>query len=214
MHQETPPQEFDWRRPQTFLAVAGAAVTAPRQFFAQITRGGGFLAPVAFFLLAMLAPTLVNALLQWSQGPLAMLNFFATSLLKSAVMLAAFALVLHGVCRLAFRTTLKLPDVLRIVCYASGVRALEFLPLVLSSLAGGLLSIIIVLFIAYLVWVGLQAAGGLSRYQALGALMLAFVTIVGLWLAVNFLRGVNPLPDLPVPPSPDGVAPAPPAGQP
>lgn len=214
MDPEQSPAEFAWRRPRTFLAVAMAAATTPRQFFTQMPLRGGFLPPLLFFVAVMTAPTLVRTLYQWSQGPQAMLTFLATSLLFSLVFTLAFAFVLYCVCRFAFKASLEISDVLRIVCYASGVRLLEFLPLVLSSLAGGLLNILIVLFVAYLVWVGLQNAGGLSRYQALGALLLSFVVMLGLSLMMGMLRGTGPLP---VPASPDAPVPAtqaPPAGKP
>lgn len=188
------PPQFHWRRPQTFWTVATAAATAPRDFFAQRPGQGGFLPPVLFFLAAMLLPTLVRTALRWREGPGAMLTFLSTSLLFSLVMMLVFTLVLYCLCRFLFQANLNLPDVTAIVCYSSGVRALEFLPQWLSPLAGTLLAIIMVLFICYLVWVGLQAAGGLNRYRALVALLLSFVAMVGLWLLVNALRGNPPLP--------------------
>lgn len=209
MPSDTSPLEFDWRRPHTFLAVATGAVSAPRQFFAQMRRGGGYLPPLAFFLATMLAPTMVNALMHWSQGPLAMLTFFASSLLKSLVLVMVFAFTLYCVCRFVFSSTLEIADVLRIVCYASGVRALEFLPLLLSAMAATLLYVFIILFVAYLVWAALQAAGGLSSRQSVGALVLAFVVMVAVVLFMTIMQGKSPL----APPA-DGAPTVPPAGKP
>jgi hypothetical protein len=203
--------EFLWRRPQTFLAVAMAAATTPRLFFAQLPRQGGFLPPLAFFVAAMLLPTLVRTGGKWQEGPGAMLTFLATSLLISLVLALVFAFVLYCVCRFVFKSSLELPLAVRIVCYSSGVRVLEFVPPLLSPLAATLLLLFMVLSIGYLVWMGVQAAGGLNRYQALAALLLSFLAMVGLWLLINFLRGAG---SLPVHPPAGGPAAAPAPGQP
>lgn len=202
MSENQSPPVFIWRRPQTFLAVAVAAATTPGAFFAQMPRQGGLLPPLAFFLMAMLPPTLVNSLLKWSQGPVAMLIFFFTTLLKSLLIALAFAFVLYGVCRLVFKSDLDFSDVARIVCYSSGVRILELLPPLLaphllSPQTVFLLVIIVFLLVCYLVWVGLQAAGGMSRYPALWALLLSFVAILSVWFWVNHLSGTSPLPTPP-----------------
>ncbi|CAO0824400.1 YIP1 family protein [Desulfarculales bacterium] len=204
---ENAPQ-FQWRYPQTFWAVAVAAATTPRDFFAQMPRQGGYLPPLAFFVAAMLLPTLVRSIGKWSEGPVAMLTFLGTSLLFSLVMVLVFAFALYCVCRFLFQTILELPDVTAIVCYSSGVRILEFVPQLLSPLSSTLLAIIMVLFIGSLVWTGLHVAGNMNRYQALMALGLSFVAIVGLWLLVNVLRGNSPLPGL-SPAAGAGGAPAP-----
>lgn len=205
--QETSP-EFLWRSPRTFPAVAMAAAITPRDFFSQMPLKGGFLPPLAFFGAVMLPPTLVRTIGQWSQGPLAMLTFLVSSLLQSLVLTLVFAFALYCVCRFAFKSSLELPDMARIVCYSSGVRILEFVPALLSPLAGSLLLLFVVIFIGYLVWLGLQAAGGLGRYQALGALLLSCLAMVGVVLLVKFLRGEG------LQPAPGAGSAAPPAGQP
>lgn len=191
MPEPTHELEFAWSRPQRFLAIAMAATTSPRQFFAQAPRQGGLLGPLSFFVLAQLVPALLALLLGLAKGqaPALALTGLGTSLATSLGMALVFTLLLHLACRLLFKSAIGLEQTLRVVCYSSGLRVLSFLPVLLSPMAGAVLAILLAGYIVYITWIGLQEVGGLGSYQAMFALLLAFGLMMVLWALVYHRPG-------------------------
>ncbi|MBA4358403.1 MAG: hypothetical protein C0405_11845 [Desulfovibrio sp.] len=177
MSQEQSGLEFNWKRPQTFFAVALSATTAPHQFFLELPPVGGLLAPVLFLLLANLVPALTAAAKLAGQGWEAALWDLGTNLALSLVRGLAYAGILFLLTRHLFKANFSLAQSVAVVCYSSGLWALYFIPDLLSNMGGPLLKLFMVGWVLYIVNVGLRTLAGLGTGKAALAMVLAVLVL-------------------------------------
>jgi hypothetical protein len=207
VNQDISALEFNWKRPQTFFAVALAATTAPHNFFLEMPRRQDFTSPLVFLLLANLVPALTAAGKLAGLGWDAALRDLVANLALSLARGTAFACILFVLVRFLFKSPLNLGQSVAIVCYSSGIWMLYFIPDLLSNMGGPLLKLFMVGWVLYIVNVGLRTLAGIGTGKAAVAMLLT-VLILSLGSAgIYKAMGRDFLP----PPPPEAAAPAPPA---
>jgi hypothetical protein len=184
---------FDWRRPKSFLQVAMAASITPRDFFTQVPAGEGIGGPILFLVAAHVIPSLVAAAVTLPQGLGAALLMFAMSMVPPIFITISFAALVFAVVQfiMVSGTKFSLPQAISVVCYSSGVQALSFLPWFISTWAGLLFSLIMMLFILYLISEGIRVVAGVGKGQTLAAILLAFTIVVLAAVWLGFTKSAN-----------------------
>lgn len=200
MESPLPALVFDWRRPKGFFQVAMAATVTPRDFFAQMPSAGSPSGPILFLVAAHLIPSLVAMVFTLPQGLGAALMMLVKSLVPPLFIALSFAALLFAVVQFMIRgAKLSFSQAIGVVCYSSGVQALSFLPWMLSAWAGLLLSLIMMIFILYLIGVGIRVVAGLGKGQTAAALLLSFTIVVlaAVWLGFTRHADRQPPPEEP-----------------
>lgn len=197
MAEPAPVLDFDWRRPRTFLALAMAATTSPRAFFAAMPSGGSLVPPLLFLVVAQLIPALVQALFQLPQHGLAALHGMVIFLLKRLIYSLVFADLIWLMARFASRAQISFTGCMKVFCYTSGVWVVTAATPLLSLAPAALVFVLVILVHLYLIQLGLQTAAKLPTFPAMLAVLLAIVGFMVLWVFVAPMLGLMPgQPDL------------------
>ncbi len=177
------PRDFDWRQPAGFFPVVLAAAMHPRRFFAQMENRGDVLSPLIFLLMTHLTTwvgILVDTVLIKGARADAVALLLLARLLQVFIFATFFYIIGHHVMRCPY----PFSGFLRIFAYGSGVWVIYTVVPFLPPVVGLPIMAILMIYVLFLLFMGLREAAKMSTPLAAGVLVL---TVVGIRLLMYLL---------------------------